>query len=174
MKSLPQQTGDIEGCDESRSAQSLAKRFWPKVHKGEADVCWPWMASGTTHGYGRITYKGKAVQATHASWFLRHGVWPSDVGLHALHSCDNPSCVNAAHLYLGTHDQNMRDKVDRGRASRLPLGEGHPLARLTEDDVRAIRELSRAGWIQKRLAARFGVSPATIGKIVRRETWTHI
>src|SRR5690554_5681119 len=76
------------------SNDSLASRFWDKVDRREEDECWEWTGSKRQPwGYGSLTYKGQRYSATHISWFLHHGEWPSEIGLWALHKCDNPPCV---------------------------------------------------------------------------------
>ncbi len=95
------------------------------------------------------------------------------------HTCDNPICVNPAHLFIGTHRENVRDMWAKGRASPPPrnfqLGEAGPRAILTEADVIRIRQACAAGGIsQRKLAAAYGVNQATISLIVRRVNWKHV
>ncbi len=88
-------------------------RFWSKVNK--TDNCWNWLACKTKDGYGRIFIKDKVLLAHRVSWAIHDGQIPK--GLQVLHRCDNPSCVNPAHLFLGTVSDNMRDSVAKGRNS---------------------------------------------------------
>lgn len=91
----------------------LTDRFWEKVKKGEPEACWPWTGHRGRNGYGRIAVRSVGpVSASRASWFLAHGRWPSGVVCHA---CDNPPCVNPAHLWEGTQRDNIRDCVAKGR-----------------------------------------------------------
>lgn len=98
---------------------------------------------------------------------------PIPDGLHVLHHCDNPPCVNPAHLFLGTNADNVADKTAKGRG-RGGRGEAHRNAKLTADQVREIRELAASGLTQREIAARYGVRHTAIGKILRGERWGHL
>jgi hypothetical protein len=148
-----------------------AARFWAKVDtSGE---CWLWTGPRNKWGYGYFWLDGRNHKATRVAYELLHGPIPD--GLHVLHDCpggDNPSCVR--HLYPGTHLDNMRDKVGKGRSSR-PTGEQNPSAKLTDADVRNIRQLhaeTQANY--KTLALRFNVDRRTVACLVERRTWRHI
>jgi hypothetical protein len=94
----------------------LAERFWKRVDRKGADECWPWTGPVSQRGYGMITLRSKPVRATHIAMKLDGRDRPD--GLHALHTCDNPVCVNPSHLWWGTHVENMHDMIAKGR-SRL-------------------------------------------------------
>jgi hypothetical protein len=89
----------------------LMDRFWTKVDK--TGDCWMWTACRDRQGYGQID----AQRAHRVAYADRHG--PIPAGMYVLHSCDNPPCVNPAHLRLGTHEENMREMVERARHSYL-------------------------------------------------------
>lgn len=154
----------------------IEARFWPKVDKRGPDECWPWTAGTDQHGYGKLS-AGRGVRlmrkAHRISWEIANGT-PGK--LHVLHRCDNPNCVNPAHLRLGTHAENIAEMDARGRrgGNGLPFGEDHGNAKLSEDDVREIRRLSAGGMSQRALARRFGVSRCPIRRVVRNEGWTHV
>ncbi len=94
-------------------------------------------------------------------------------GMYICHHCDNPSCVNPAHLFLGTPTDNMQDMRNKGRYDGC--GESNGQATLTEGDVRKIRRLYAGGGItQRQLGELFGVCRAHIGHIVNRRHWTHV
>lgn len=143
-----------------------ADNFWNRVRKGNEDQCWQWTGyRNTPGGYGRVDAFGiKGVYVHRLTYYLTH---PGEIELRKLgdllvrHTCDNPICCNPKHLVLGTHADNMRDKVERGRQARY-TGPGSPRAQLTASDVRAIRDRSRAGATRKDLAERYGVSIQTI------------
>jgi hypothetical protein len=93
----------------------LAKRFHEKVQQGEADACWPWLGAEHGKGYGGISIRGRSQPAHRVAYELACGAIPA--GLWVLHRCDNPKCVNPAHLFLGTHQDNMDDMKKKGAGS---------------------------------------------------------
>jgi hypothetical protein len=99
---------------------------------------------------------------------LTDGDWESQ--LDVLHSCDNPICCNAKHLWRGTHYDNMRDMIDKGRKTPA-FGEANGSAKLTEQDVAAIRASKKRGID---LAAEYEISPTNISDIRKRRIWRHV
>lgn len=151
---------------------TLEERFWAKVDRRGPNRCWEWTAATTGAGYGKISVDGRHVRAHRLAWKLARGPIPE--GTCVCHHCDNPSCVNPAHLFLGTHADNVADKVAKGR-QRDHHGEANPQARLKADDVHEIRRLSAAGGVtQGAIATRYEVSRRHVCAIVRGERWTHI
>lgn len=168
------------------------QRFWAKVDK--TGTCWIWTAGRDKDGYGQFRPGGlePTARAHRCAWALTHRSWPS-ADLLVCHTCDNPACVNPAHLFLGAPGDNSADMVAKGRQSR---GERHPNAgrafaqptsaqrargernaasRLTADDVREIRRLYRTGDMrQVDIAERFGISQNNVSRIVRRLAWKHV
>ena len=157
-------------------------RFWSKVEVGGQEECWLWRGKISVRGYGVFKASGKNRLAHRVA--LQLDGRPA-IGLLALHSCDNPRCVNPAHLRPGTNSDNMQDCIARGRRNdpigdrngsvrkpeRLPRGEMCGWSKVTEDDVRTIRA-STATEIE--LAAQFGISRGTVGYIRRRASWRHV
>lgn len=127
--------------------------------------CWNWQGMKDRDGYGKMCVEAKA-QRTHRLAYQFY-IGPIPEGHGVLHTCDNPSCNNPAHLYSGTVAQNMQDKKDRQRI----VGEKHPYVKLTDEDVLAIRASSDS---QTKLAEQYGVIQAHISRIKRRVVWTHI
>lgn len=156
--------------------RSLVSRFWPHVDKSAGpDGCWLWTGATNNKGYGMLNNRGKVSLAHRVSLELRNGPIPGS--LEALHKCDNPLCVNPAHLRLGTHKENMQDSKDKGRNSPPPLhcGESHWDCKLTESKVLDIRSrYAQGGITQRQLAEQFGVHLDTISLIIRRLTWRHL
>ena len=142
-------------------------RFWSKVDRGTPDECWLWKAALFTRSrYGAFGLNGKHVGAHRVAWELTYGqIAP---GLCVLHHCDNRSCVNPRHLFVGTRKDNYHDSVQKGRNCR---GATHGLAKLTDSQVLAIRSDTR---LLREIAADYGVHLSTIGKIKRRNMWVHI
>ena len=145
-------------------------RFWSKVDKQGAEECWNWIASKNRHGYGQFKLKGKMVSAHRLCWFLINGA--IDEHLCVCHSCDNPSCVNPSHLFLGTHKDNMADKVKKERQA-FTYGEVNGNSSMTNEDILHIRNAERSVKGSD-LAKKFGVSEATISRIRNKKRWGHI
>ena len=104
--------------------KTLEERFWEKVDRsGGPDACWPWTASTCGGGYGQFRLAGRPQLAHRVAYEQLVGPIPN--GRHVLHRCDTPLCVNPAHLFLGTHTDNMADMTIKGRQSR---GEKHRAA----------------------------------------------
>lgn len=141
------------------------ERFWSKVDRRGAGECWPWQA-GTNRGYGAFSLgrrsEGMAL-AHRVSWQLANGDLPE--GKFVRHKCDNPPCVNPAHLELGDQTDNMRDMAERER--------GHH-RKLTAAQVSVIRARLRAGSSQRELACEFGVTQGTVSWIAQGKTWRHV
>lgn len=137
-------------------------------------ACLVWTGSRYKQGYGRIRIGGKLMRAHRVAYELLRGPIPE--GLVLLHSCDNPACINVAHLSVGTQGDNIRDCDSKGRRM-FHRGATHPQAKLTDDQVREIRRRYR-NYDRRNgspaLAKEFGVSGFTIRAIVRREIWTHL
>jgi hypothetical protein len=101
------------GCSDRAKVQPLVERFWARVRKGPE--CWEF-AGPTRKGYGQLGVgSGRHISAHRISWELANGPIPD--GMQVLHTCDNPPCVNPAHLFLGTHQDNMDDMVAKGRGA---------------------------------------------------------
>lgn len=102
----------------SRYNVPLNIRFWDKVEDGPG--CWLWTgAILKVSGYGAFAVKGKRVAAHRFAWELYHGKIPKRKDYHGwtvCHRCDNPACVRPSHLFLGSHKDNMRDMIRKGRA----------------------------------------------------------
>jgi hypothetical protein len=152
-----------------RTYRPLVERFWSHVDKTE--TCWLWKPSSKSGDYGRIRTQGAGpkIKAHRLSWEMHFG--PIPAGLEVLHTCDNPPCVRPEHLFVGTHGDNMRDKVQKNRQAR---GAQMGLTKLSPDIVRAIRKRLGEGASQSQVAREFHVTPPCIRAIVIGATWKHV
>ncbi len=141
----------------------VAERFWPKVKKG--DGCWLWTGGTVGKGYGKF----EQTTAHRIAYELSRGLIPD--GLHVLHTCDNPICCHPDHLFLGTNLDNIQDRIDKGRSCR---GEDNHFSKLSEQDVRRVHELRKAGLNQYKIASEVGASQATVSRILRKKIWRHV
>jgi hypothetical protein len=142
-------------------------RFWPKVRRGKEDECWLWMGASNPKGYGHIRYECIYYQAHRVSWEMHYGLIPK--GKWILHKCDNPGCVNPKHLFIGDVYDNNLDMYNKGRAA---LDNGR---KLSDEQVHEIRYLIDEGSMTQRcIASIYGISPATICMIGRRQTWRNL
>lgn len=160
------------GTTDDPPKKTLADRFWAKVDRRAPNECWPWTAAVNEHGYGVMRPEGRrsgpTVKAHRVSLMLA-GV---DIGgLVIRHSCDNPPCVNPAHLSVGTKADNSADMVSRDRHAR---GSRSGTSKLTEAQVVDIRRRAAAGELHRVLATEYGVSRPTITQIVSGRTWRHV
>lgn len=153
-----------------KRTQTVEQRFWSKVDK--LGDCWDWQANKDYKGYGSFVFNGKQQKAHRVAWELTYGRIPDS--LHCLHRCDRPSCVRPDHLFLGTNADNMADMVRKGR-NKPHKGVNNNKAKLTEDQVKQIREIHFAGKATlSEIGLMFKVSGVQVGNIVRRESWKHI
>lgn len=135
--------------------------------------CWNWVGPRTRTGYGYVFTELRTHLVHRVAWKLWVGPIPD--GLCILHRCDNPSCFNLDHLFLGTNAENSRDMVMKGRArnggTEHNRGALNPRARLTEDQVVSIRNDVRPA---REIATEYGIAVSYVGKIRSRECWKHI
>lgn len=149
------------------------KRFWEQVEK--SDGCWVWTGCKINkEGYGGQRIRGVLYPTHRLSWILRNGPIPQ--GLQVLHHCDNPPCVNPDHLFIGTIGDNMKDKAAKGRAVNTPqVGVVHWKARLTELDVKHIRELrTTTDMTMRDIGEAYGITKEHVFNILKRIAWKHV
>lgn len=157
------------------------ERFWSKAEVGAKEDCWPWGASMNPNGYGWFRVDGRSQLAHRIAWRIEHGEVPA--GMCILHHCDNPSCVNPDHLFVGTQRDNIRDmdkKRRRGLSKATPpvlVGNANPACKLPDESVVALRRdyrLMKRGpgghprWGEmRRLVEKYGIDDSRIRKIAR-------
>jgi hypothetical protein len=148
-----------------------SERFWSKVDK--SGDCWIWTACRKSSGadYGLFYFDGRTQTTHRVVWQLTYG--PIADGLVVRHRCDNPPCVRPDHLDLGSNAMNVMDRLERGRDARGSL---HGQSVLTEEAVADIRRCADGAprGTQSALARQYGVSEATISRIVLHHGWLHV
>lgn len=150
----------------------VSVRFWEKVDQsGGPAACWTWKARTNRGGYGYFRVGSKALTAHRVSYEMAYGLIPQ--GMLVCHRCDNPPCVNPAHLWLGTEQDNTQDSVQKGRRARQ-YGAANGFSRFSEADISEIRRAAASGALQKDIAHRFGVDRSTISYILTGKTWRHV
>lgn len=155
--------------------RDVLERFESKFQRGNDSDCWIWKGSKCSKGYGHFSMRQSGVEiktysAHRISWAIENNsIIPEKMMI--CHTCDNPSCVNPNHLYLGTGFDNNKDTVNRGRANRKS-GNDCSWSKLTENDVLDIRSSNDS---QTSLAKKYGVSQPHISRIISgdRSLWKH-
>lgn len=183
------------------TVQQRTAAFWAKVDKsGGEGACWIWQGTTDKDGYGSTSWFYKSIRSHRLAYRLTVGEIPA--GQLVLHACDNPPCCNPQHLTIGTHADNVKDRVAKDRSAkatrhgsvthpervlrglhhpgrlhpeRNARGEQNGAAVLSETQVREIRSRYEHGGISHaRLAQEYGVSKSIVGNIIRRRNWAHI
>lgn len=160
------------------SAEFVAK-FLRHVEPHADGLCWGWNLSLNSVGYGQIWVpERRTVQLAHR---LSYEIHIGDPGESLVcHTCDNRACVNPSHFFLGTHMDNARDMVRKGRsepmriAGKRAIGSKNHGAKLIEDQVREILRLREAGVPLRVVADKYGVTMATVSLITLGKKWRHV
>lgn len=179
----------VEGCGRKAAAKGLCKRHYYQKRGGHTELatvgmtlaerinhytdksgdCWVWTGATNPQGYGKVVVDGRLCGAHRIAWELEHGPIPE--GKLVLHRCDNPPCIRPSHLFLGTHADNHKDMLGKGRSPHVGVdrpprnyarGENHPYAKLTDAQV---QEIKMATGTQREIAARFGVSQGRVSAL---------
>jgi len=166
------------------SKKQTPDMFWSRVRQTTPDGCWDWLGSRNSSGYGTVSWHGRVVPAHRVAYWLSRGGIRLDTQFRVagrakkytrfvLHTCDNRTCCNPKHLFLGSLRANMLDAYKKGRKQQPKSG--HTNAKLTPSQVQQIRNrYDRGEETQVALARAFGVSQRTISLIVRRESYTDV
>jgi len=146
--------------------KDLKEKILERCVEDKETGCLEWQGCKNNTGYGGLSWKGKT--------YLTHRVMcdaPKDVC--ALHRCDNPVCCNPDPLFLGTHADNSKDMITKGR---FPDRSGikNPRAKLDEADVLAIRGLLSEGVTQQQVSYIYNISPIQVSRISQGKTWRHL
>jgi hypothetical protein len=146
----------------SPKPRPLEERFWSHINKRGPNECWLWTACMKPNGYGDFRLSGKGIYAHRLAFELAIG--PVGEWL-VCHSCDNRACCNPAHLFLGTHADNMADAATKGRMAKK---ERNGNSRLT---VQLAGQIRNAPGKQRDIAAAFGICQGTVWQIKSGRTW---
>jgi len=151
-----------------RKIRPIEERFWEKVQK--TDACWLWTGRLTKGKYGSFYVTDREIYVHRYSYELHFGSIPD--GLDICHSCDVPNCVNPSHLFAATHRENMADKERKHRGNQ-PYGEKSGQSKLTQAQVKEIRQKYAEGVSQTELSKIYPVSQVQIFNIVNNKAWVH-
>lgn len=158
---------------QGRPPVSMDIRFHCKYTKDASSGCWQWTSAKDKDGYGLFeSQKGKTLRA-HRFSVEYHTATEIPKGVLVCHSCDNPSCVNPEHLFLGSPKDNTQDMIGKGRKVNSS-GEANGAAKLTEGAVRKMRKWSQEGGSPKDLAITYGISLGHTLAVLNYKAWRHI
>jgi hypothetical protein len=170
------------------SQRHTRESFWTLVQRCAhgwdcTTCCWPWLGRRRQRqhaNYGLIKVrvetangpKYKLENASRLALMIHHdaGILP---GIEALHTCDNPPCCNYHHLFAGTQLDNIKDMERKGRRVTR-IGEANTASKLTEPEVRELRQLRAAGWKLIDLANRYGVGTSAVYAADQYLTWKEV
>lgn len=152
----------------SRKSTPLSVRFWSKVDKSDEHACWEWQGARIGRGYGWVSTHVGNRAASRVSAYLSGLLDDLASPMHVLHHCDNPPCCNPTHLFLGTNQDNVNDRVAKNRSGGKPLyGQANGASKLTDVQVKQVRGMYKfAKYSQSQLAKMFNVRQPHISRIV--------
>lgn len=149
-------------------------RFWSRVNQLGLDECWEWTHKRNPAGYGLFTMNRKHYLSHRLAWRFLIGPIPN--GMCVCHRCDNRSCCNPAHLFLGTQADNNKDCIANGRADnflkRDKRGEKNGRSKLTKELVKDIRSMLDSGATYESISNLFGICKSSVYNIKSGRTWS--
>lgn len=160
----------LRGAQWAQPQHDPERRFWARVDQGSNDECWEWLGAKWANGYGNFRYRvdGQPIQTTaHRYSYELHNAPIGDRKVLVCHTCDNRSCVNPAHLWLGSHKQNSEDMVAKGRSAR-GIGAGGKL------NPHLVRDIRSASGTHASIARRYSISRRMVGMIKSRQAWAWV
>ena len=161
---------NAKSWQDSRGRAAIMAAFWSRVNLRDSEDCWLWTGGTNNRGYGDFTFglggHRVRIRAHRFAWLMSRG--PIAGTLEVCHHCDTPTCVNPAHLFLGTHQENHLDSVRKGRKRAWGL------QKLNAEQVQAIRAEVASGALQRVVAAHHGISRNHVSSIVNHKVWAHL
>lgn len=160
----------LKGNNQEQNPIAMIEKIKRKIRINKETGCWEWIGGKYPTGYGKISVgfnKHGRRNITYVHRVLWECINGKINGLHLLHKCDNPSCVNPDHLFLGTHADNMRDMVAKGRNVKT-YGKGKPQRKL---DKKCVKDIRKSKLLVKELAEKYNVCVDTISKVRRYISW---
>lgn len=146
------------------NSTSVEQRFWSKVKIGKPDECWEWQAGQSGAGYGQIRIDHICRYSHRLAYEFTKGPIPD--GKEVCHSCDNRACCNPAHLWLGSHMENMTDMARKDRVGT---------SKLNIEQVKEIRSLYASGkFTLLQLGMKYHVHLSTIAYAINGKNWNHV
>lgn len=152
---------------EAEKKERIKNHYTKKVIKKRG--CWGWRGSLDKNGYPQIGAGSKKLKGHRISYEIHKGEIPK--GRQVCHTCDNPTCTNPDHLWLGSIKENNEDRIIKGRCSK---GEERPNAKLKDCDIREIRKMLKIGVSKAALARKYKISYTTVYLIEKKKTWRHV
>jgi hypothetical protein len=157
----------IVNADRTLGISARLERYgWTITDSG----CWEFNGP-LRHGYGQISIPNNKTEIASRAAYM---AWVGEIedGLFVCHRCDNPACINPSHLFLGTHEENVADCVSK---KRHQYGTRQWMAKLTDDEARAVRDMYATGrYTQRQVGSVFGIGQTTVSAVVRRAHWKHV
>lgn len=144
--------------------------FWKNVEINKEDECWPWLRGKTPKGYGNAWINGKFIRANRYALQDSKGPPPSE-DMYALHSCDNTSCCNPAHLRWGTQKENMQDAILRKRNS---FGEKSTSSLINEETASRIMRMRMEGFKSPDIAKKLSLGEGLVMAVYTGRSWAHL
>lgn len=143
----------------------LEMRFWSKVSIPEnKEYCWVWIANKDDKGYGKFHHNETMMKAHRVSWILHYGDIPD--GMCVCHTCDNRDCVNPNHLWLGTHQDNMKDRTQKKRSNFNIRGDKNHSAKYTQEQIENIIKLKEEGYSRHQISDKLNIPYLYIKRVL--------
>ena len=154
-------------------SQSIQQRFNEKVEFIPFSSCHFWTAATNKFGYGKLNNGSHSwVLAHRFAWEQKHGAIADKE--YILHNCDNPSCVNVNHLYLGSHKDNAQDRESRNRGNHVN-GTKHGRSKLFASQIYEIRDVYDTGkYSFRQLGKIYGIDGKTVADIIDHKIWSNL